>query len=443
MQESLSIPNQQVAGAVDTPSPLPILHLRLRFHAADENSRGSIGGDVWRSAFGLHLRRRSCLTGAANCEGCALRPVCVYPQIMETRAGDDAALLREDSEAPNPYVLSPHAAAPGSAQAHLDLTLFGRAIVHAPIAVPTLEAAAAAGLGPRRMRWKLETVERVDARGRVVPWKPGAEVDAVDDALPLAPHAIVVHLESPLRLRVKHRELRPQDFSFPVFFAALLRRASLLTHGFGDATQAPDAACARMLIGCAQGLQLETADLRWQAQRRWSSRQQRSMPMGGIVGRFTLRGDLAPIWPWLWRGQWLHAGKGTVMGLGRYRLEVLREPLTWLVSRHPGAVDFLGGAGQHFDRHVAHLDPEAVRAGDTVIGTLPVNLAARVCERGARYLHLTLDLPEQLRGQELDADQLAALDARLEEYRVERPSPATDPALAAAHADGKSGPRRR
>ncbi|WP_420842151.1 CRISPR system precrRNA processing endoribonuclease RAMP protein Cas6 [Halorhodospira abdelmalekii] len=26
-----------------------------------------------------------------------------------------------------------------------------------------------------------------------------------------------------------------------------------------------------------------------------------------------------PIWPWVWLGQWLHVGKGAVMGMGRYR----------------------------------------------------------------------------------------------------------------------------
>jgi CRISPR/Cas system endoribonuclease Cas6 (RAMP superfamily) len=30
---------------------------------------------------------------------------------------------------------------------------------------------------------------------------------------------------------------------------------------------------------------------------------------------------LAPLMPWLWLGQWLHAGKNATMGLGKYRLE--------------------------------------------------------------------------------------------------------------------------
>ena len=72
------------------------------------------------------------------------------------------------------------------------------------------------------------------------------------------------------------------------------------------------------------------------------------------------------------------------------------------------------------DRRVAHLDVSEVRPGDTVIGTLPVHLAAEVCARGARYLHLSLDLPPGLRGSELSADDMEACKARLEEYEVRR-----------------------
>ncbi len=92
----------------------------------------------------------------------------------------------------------------------------------------------------------------------------------------------------------------------------------------------------------------------------------------------------------------------------------------WLVSRHPGAVEWARRQGLAIDRLVAHLDLGEVRAGDTVIGTLPVHLAGQVCAAGARYLHLSLDLSPAHRGRELDADDLERCNARLEEYHVQR-----------------------
>ena len=96
------------------------------------------------------------------------------------------------------------------------------------------------------------------------------------------------------------------------------------------------------------------------------------------------------------------------------------RPRTLFVSRHPGARAWLREAGVVVDRTVAHLDLAGVRPGDTIVGSLPVNLAAAVCARGARYVHLSIELPAAKRGVELDATELRELGARLEEYRVVR-----------------------
>jgi CRISPR-associated protein Csx16 len=93
---------------------------------------------------------------------------------------------------------------------------------------------------------------------------------------------------------------------------------------------------------------------------------------------------------------------------------------TFFITRHPGAVEWAARQGVAVDRTVAHLDPAEIHAGDVVIGTLPVHLAAQVCARGARYLHLVLDLPRERRGLELTAGDMMRYRARLEEYRVER-----------------------
>jgi CRISPR-associated protein Csx16 len=101
---------------------------------------------------------------------------------------------------------------------------------------------------------------------------------------------------------------------------------------------------------------------------------------------------------------------------------------TWFVTRHSGAVEWARRQGLAVDRQVDHLEPVELAEGDTVIGTLPVHLAAAVCERGGHYLHLSLDLPPELRGRELTADDMEAAGARLEEYRVERLGEAEPPA---------------
>ena len=93
-------------------------------------------------------------------------------------------------------------------------------------------------------------------------------------------------------------------------------------------------------------------------------------------------------------------------------------PTVWFVSRHPGALHWMQTHGPAFDRHVAHLDPAQVQAGDTVIGTLPIQLAAQICARHAAYWHLSLEMPANKRGQELSAQELETLGASLQRFDV-------------------------
>ncbi len=92
----------------------------------------------------------------------------------------------------------------------------------------------------------------------------------------------------------------------------------------------------------------------------------------------------------------------------------------YFVTRHPGAVEWAARIGLAVDERISHLDPQIVHPGDVVIGILPVNLAAEVCERGGRFFNLSLDTPPEARGRELDADELERFSARIEEYVVRR-----------------------
>lgn len=79
---------------------------------------------------------------------------------------------------------------------------------------------------------------------------------------------------------------------------------------------------------------------------------------------------------------------------------------TWVVTRHPGTLDWLSRQGVEAQRIVAHLNIEELGCGDNVIGTLPVDKIAAVWRRGARYYHLCVNMPFAARGTELTADDL-------------------------------------
>ena len=95
---------------------------------------------------------------------------------------------------------------------------------------------------------------------------------------------------------------------------------------------------------------------------------------------------------------------------------------TLLISRHPSAIAWVKSKVR-VDAVLTHLtdnDIANLTSEHTVIGTLPIHLAAVVCEKGAKFVYLSLDTPPELRGAELTVEQMDALGARLESYRIER-----------------------
>lgn len=91
---------------------------------------------------------------------------------------------------------------------------------------------------------------------------------------------------------------------------------------------------------------------------------------------------------------------------------------TFFVSRHPGAIDWIKTQGLNIDRWVTHLDIAEIQAGDQVIGNLPVPMVCTINQLGAHYIHLAVEVPASLRGQELSSADLALLGAKLISYRV-------------------------
>jgi hypothetical protein len=61
--------------------------------------------------------------------------------------------------------------------------------------------------------------------------------------------------------------------------------------------------------------------LAWRELFRASGRQQRLVPMSGLLGSVVLEGELEPFLPWLVWGTLTHVGKDAAMGNGRLCLE--------------------------------------------------------------------------------------------------------------------------
>jgi hypothetical protein len=306
---------------------LPLARYRLVFRALDAMRLPDYAGSAWRGAFGHRLKKLVCVTREPHCPNCLLYRSCAYPYIFETPPDPDVGKLRKYTAAPHPFVLCPGAGMCATLAAGdermLELTLFGSGNRQLPYIVHALDQAARHGLGKHSGRLELLRVEQhAGADDWPVVYRPDTTLQPLAPVLcelPPCPPRPRLQLHTPLRLRADGRNVGAQEFHFKALFSNLLRRISLLTAFHGDTPLETDFAGLTRAAGAVGILDKE---LHWHDWTRYSSRQNSLMQLGGLLGTIELDGArLAPFWPYLWLGQWTHAGKGTSMGLGKYRID--------------------------------------------------------------------------------------------------------------------------
>jgi hypothetical protein len=316
------------------------------------------------------------VVAGGDCDRCILRSKCAYPYIFETPVPDGSRRMASLEHAPHPFVIEP----PLDERTQygigdplsFGLLLVGRAIDYLPYFIFAFEH-----LGERCGIGKA-----IEVQGESGTWKAGANggargkvtVEAVEvlngsgdgirvydgqskalcgelhpqtlrevvlprplgdgrsegcssspsvsrsDPLPLTLHAsrcLSLSFLTPTRLIFdRHLAAVPE---FHILIRNLLRRLSNLAYFHCDSDLDLD---FRGLVDAAQEVKLIENRTRWHDWERYSARQDARLKMGGVVGETVYEGNLEPFAPLLALGEVLHVGKGTGMGLGRYRLVV-------------------------------------------------------------------------------------------------------------------------
>ena len=311
---------------------LPLARYRLHFVADGDVRLPHFAGSTWRGALGHALKRLVCVTQLPRCAPCALVHVCAHAYVFETPPPREAEKMRKYPAVPHPFVLNPpvgvEALATGDSY-RLPLTLFGHGNRHLPYLAYALDHAARGGIGRGRAPMRLERVEQEAAPGsndwRLV-HEPGGPIEPLpitECAIPAPPTGpLAIELGTPLRLRREGRPVRPEEFRFADLFSNLLRRVSMLTYFHTDHPLETDFAG---LTRIAQDVEFVDAALEWRSWSRYSSRQKAPVAMDGLTGRVIVPSEgLEPFWPYLWLGQFVHAGAGTNMGQGRLQIQGLK-----------------------------------------------------------------------------------------------------------------------
>lgn len=303
---------------------LPVARYRLECEATTDLHLPEYSGSALRGAFGQALRSLVCVTNAPRCETCGHYRGCQFPAIFKPPAPPEHR-LQKFTELPAPYVIEPlpwdtrHI--PAGHRFVFHLVLVGRAIAQLPLIVLAWQRALGAGIGARQGRARLLALHYVVGETCMPVWSEHApRVVEHTPRLPDPPNprdTVTLRLLTPLRIQHNGRPLDPKDISAPRLLVGLIKRTGLLLEAH---TGSPCAIDFSGLAAHARTIR-ETRDLTWRDWKRYSSTQKQDMALGGVMGRWRLSGDLAPFWPFLHAGQWLHVGKNATFGLGHYTIE--------------------------------------------------------------------------------------------------------------------------
>lgn len=282
-------------------------------------------GATLRGGFGHVFKRVVRGAGKTQCDGCLLKGKCPYSYVFETPPLLDARMMKKYPSVPHPFVIE----APlekrflGQNEAfEFTLVLIGRGIEYLPYFAYAFEELCRTGLGSRTGRYVLEKViekpcEKVLLAGtvRTIEQPQGRSwLQMVGNET--SGNLCKITFQTPTRLKFDQNYLR-RRLPFHVLTRNLLRRLSALAYFHCDDLWDLD---YRELIERSMSIREEGSGLEWHEFSRFSTRQQKSMELGGLTGKTCYVGALGDFWPFLRLGERVHVGKACTFGFGQYTL---------------------------------------------------------------------------------------------------------------------------
>jgi len=286
-------------------------------------------GSTLRGAFGHVFKKVVCINREKVCNQCLLKNKCVYSYVFETPPPPDSSKMRKYPYVPHPFVITPPLEKKQDYKREdpifFQLVLIGKCIDFLPYFIYTFDELGKMGIGKGRGEYQLQEVrllhpgqnEGIIYSDRDKILHTHFKAIQIDNLQPIAPSPSTLYLNFLTPTRLKYDERLSPFLEFHILFRNLLRRISLLSYFHCGEELDVD---FKALIDRAKKIKLIRSDLRWSDWERYSNRQSTKMKMGGLVGEILFEGDFKPFMPYLLLGEYIHVGKGTSFGLGKYKI---------------------------------------------------------------------------------------------------------------------------
>jgi len=283
-------------------------------------------GATIRGGFGYSFKKLVCIfKEKKDCKNCCLTKNCVYSQLFES-SSDEKRKFLEFEEIPRPFVIEPPYTSKTIYKENfpLKLILVGKAIKYFPYFFLSFQNLGKIGLGISRQTFTIKEVvqiypERKNIYTDTEEFLSSIEIPEKKNSLYFKEKIsdkIKLNFISPTRIKFQGKFISIPEFHHLV--RNLIRRITFLSYYWCDYKIEYD---WKNLTKEASDIKIENCKIKWVDLERYSSRQKTKMKMGGFVGNIEYKGSIEKFLPLIYLGSYLHIGKNTTFGLGKYIIE--------------------------------------------------------------------------------------------------------------------------
>lgn len=289
-------------------------------------------GSTFRGGFGAAFKKIACSQqGRKKCTGCLLQNTCPYAYVFETSPPPGAEVLKNYDDIPRPFVIEPPPERKTSYTAgeelQFDVLLMGNSIEYLPYFIVAFEKLGEMGIGKGRRKYNIKEIAAVNpltTQEEIIYTSEIPLVKNIDlsvsgkDVLKNTLKNISqIELKLITPLRLKYQRQMVNNLQFHILMRNILRRVSSILYFHHDKELELDYAA---VIEEAEKVDKVEDNTTWVDWERFSRRQDMKLRMGGLVGKVKFQGELDKFYPYLKLAELIHAGKGTVFGLGKFQI---------------------------------------------------------------------------------------------------------------------------
>lgn len=283
-------------------------------------------GSTIRGGFGYAFKKVLCIfKNRDTCSGCVLSGECAYSILFESKLQNSDAKLKT-SDIPRPYILDIANHKKNIYNKNeilpLKLTLIGDSIKYLPYFFLSIKTLGETGFGYRRKNFTIKSI--------LQQYPEEKEIYTIEDNYLAKPDAGIlkdightplneIQIKFITPTRIKHNGKFISVIEFHHLIRSLVHRITFLAEHWCNTKLDYD---WKGLIQKSESIKIAMCKTRWVEFERYSTRQKTTMKFGGIVGEITYKGEIKEFLPLIHLGSYLHTGKNTTFGLGRYEIKM-------------------------------------------------------------------------------------------------------------------------